>query len=1070
MIIIKLKRYFKKKFIALAFATLIMGSPQAPNAGALNNLCTKLFKPFTQNQNPNKTNREINDIEQLLISFSKGLEINPNNIDHRAAFDLYRSIKFGDPLTVLNSNTWEELSKSYKKYPNIQKEPFRNYTLETMESQYPITPELKKFLSSQLQSIGQVKSNLFQIDANTGYWKKVLQYDGKKEDFINFLNQRIPKDLRDKIINSEIVLSERAKILFTFLKNERTVLQKLGKDIRPISQAIVDLFHTIGFHDPKTIEALKNPDGIVGLEAYRHALSERDKFALKLGFDNHFDQVLNDFQVLMPTGLESNKTLPEKLRSLEDDLLKNFIIKSLSISKTVRHLSLIESPFRSCLGGSDCSSRTYLTRALDPNYHYFTLTDDSGNSSGNITIVLGKAQTKAKKEVKVAFIDKVQNVSNVDLPLMIEAVRRSVAEKDYILTLTDEMGDHNGISNTDETRLFLEKMIPTDSKTEFVKFKPHPNSLKLQDMHSRVNKNLTSRAISPIVKSGIYEHSTLTPESIDEPWHSNTLNLENIIQATYDLKKGTSDDHLKYITSMKAIESFKLKIDPEFNTIIYQWLKNPKEPFQVRKQIVIYEWLEKSKPLLSLLSYFNKNDQIQIIQNLLDTPRYKKILLDQKKQLHDLILITRENIKLRNFLMNDFIWNKRSLLQPIIERILDDQNISDQKASDLIHKIKSGLGTLNPSEIIEAQNMAQDTPIEDWIKNSLLQAYISSFNSDLNLAKAIVQCLKSKESSIRTFGLKLLEFSNHPAVITKSSLRDLESFVQSETKKNIENSTFLSLFKKLSSKRKLNQKKQKIMDLFEDSKMESFEFQPFSFPKDGITTKLGTAKDSNFFSDNERSYNVTFKQAFEMQSTPVTQLQWALMMNENPSYFKKNGKLVQLRKGLPTKINPNRPVENVSWEDIDRFIHKLNEYDPNYHYRLPTEAEWEYAAQAGTDTAYSFGDDIDQIQNYGWNSFNSQNETHDVASLLQNSYGLYDMHGNVSEWAQDWYTRSHPEFEVDPSGPSTGTFRVIRGGSWKHHPKELRSAHRSYNRPRSGNNSLGFRLVRVPLLKNTPEN
>jgi formylglycine-generating enzyme required for sulfatase activity len=182
-----------------------------------------------------------------------------------------------------------------------------------------------------------------------------------------------------------------------------------------------------------------------------------------------------------------------------------------------------------------------------------------------------------------------------------------------------------------------------------------------------------------------------------------------------------------------------------------------------------------------------------------------------------------------------------------------------------------------------------------------------------------------------------------------------------------------------------------------------------------------------------------------MQATPVTQLQWYLMTGTNPSRF--TG--AEFADGDHIKIggvamNANHPVEQVSWNDVQQYITALNtEAERLGHaerYRLPTEAEWEAAARAGTTTAYSFGDDAADLNQHGWHYGNSQNRTHAVAQLRPNPGGLSDMHGNVWEWVQDWHGRNYPAgAATDPQGPASGSYRVLRGGGWNYDAGDARA-------------------------------
>jgi formylglycine-generating enzyme required for sulfatase activity len=159
--------------------------------------------------------------------------------------------------------------------------------------------------------------------------------------------------------------------------------------------------------------------------------------------------------------------------------------------------------------------------------------------------------------------------------------------------------------------------------------------------------------------------------------------------------------------------------------------------------------------------------------------------------------------------------------------------------------------------------------------------------------------------------------------------------------------------------------------------------------------------------------------------------------------------------------NPDRPVEHVSWEDVQQFIQVLNAREGSERYRLPREAEWEYACRAGSTTAYSFGDDEGQLGEYAWYKENSRGEPHPVGRLKPNAWGLYDMLGNVWEWVQDWYGEYTAETVKDPQGPQPREDRVNRGGSWVFDAGWCRSAIRGHVTPNHRADDLGFRLLRT---------
>lgn len=193
---------------------------------------------------------------------------------------------------------------------------------------------------------------------------------------------------------------------------------------------------------------------------------------------------------------------------------------------------------------------------------------------------------------------------------------------------------------------------------------------------------------------------------------------------------------------------------------------------------------------------------------------------------------------------------------------------------------------------------------------------------------------------------------------------------------------------------------------------------------------------------SETQHKVTLTKGFYMGVYTVTQEQWQEIMGNNPSNF--NGE-------------KNLPVENVSWDDCQEFIKKLRKKDKKA-YRLPTEAEWEYACRAGTATAYSFGDKTSVLSEYAWFLDLGSLKTKPVGQKKPNAWGLYDMHGNVYQWCEDWRGDYPQEAVVDPKGPPTGEQRVQRGGSWAADPDYCRSAFSLGNPPYNRGTDFGFRL------------
>lgn len=228
----------------------------------------------------------------------------------------------------------------------------------------------------------------------------------------------------------------------------------------------------------------------------------------------------------------------------------------------------------------------------------------------------------------------------------------------------------------------------------------------------------------------------------------------------------------------------------------------------------------------------------------------------------------------------------------------------------------------------------------------------------------------------------------------------------------------------------------------------------------GGTFQMGRnpGEQDSFAAGEAPQHQVTITSGFWLGKYEVTQAQWAAIMGDNPSHFQ----------GGSYGNTNNRPVEMVSWDTITQtFLPALNAA-ADMTFRLPTEAEWEYACRAGNSTPstrYYWGDDAtySQIGTYAWYYSNSGNQTHAVRTAgttgHPNAFGLYDMNGNVWEWCQDWYGDYPSTAVTDPTGSPTGSSRVLRGGSWDDPATNCRSAYRLTYGPSFSNSTFGFRLA-----------
>jgi len=222
--------------------------------------------------------------------------------------------------------------------------------------------------------------------------------------------------------------------------------------------------------------------------------------------------------------------------------------------------------------------------------------------------------------------------------------------------------------------------------------------------------------------------------------------------------------------------------------------------------------------------------------------------------------------------------------------------------------------------------------------------------------------------------------------------------------------------------------------------------RPHFVPIKAGTFLMGSPENEEGRLDREDLHQVTLTQDFEIADTPVTQAQYEAVMGSNPSKFQESG--------------PDAPVEQVTWNDAVAFCEKLTAEDPEWIYRLPTEAEWEYACRAGTKGRWNV--DGADLKDLSWYDENSEKKTHPVRQMQPNAWGLHDCHGNVLEWCQDWFTEHlGSEAVKDPQGPESGDDRVLRGGSWSSFAQYCRSAIRYGRGPGDRFYYDGFRPVRM---------
>jgi formylglycine-generating enzyme required for sulfatase activity len=991
---------------------------------------------------------EIRDLKAFAQAMTEGMLLQPGQDD---LFEVYRKLYFGDPNTSVNDNTLKSVTDILKKHPELQKPHFREYEISTAEKVYETPESLAKYLRSQIQTAGEVRSNLFQIEANLGFWKKVLDYQdpdmpyaikqmqsklGKdspaadkeayrtakstfesavKKRFETYLKHLISKANRDLLAvlkSDEVDYREKARALFATLRYIQEWMEKEGRNTLAIRQAMVDLVHTVGFGNQATQVLLKSKNALDRIEGLKKVLDERDTFAMELTGENqwHFHELQASLKIDFPTGLSKNENPHQTIQRLEQEVLTGRFITKPKETIRVRSLSIQEAPFRSCLGGSDCSTRSYFSKALDPNYIYFTMTDAGFHSSGHATVVLGKAKNPLSGQMeKVAFLDKLQNVPNQQIPNFLQAISMSLAERGYKLGVPEDVGNHNGLSNLDTIRYFVANEILPKLSQKLTKFVPHPNQYNLENGFSRAYKKLTVKIYEPIAVDGDTE---IRPGREYESFvASQSLNKNKLIQDLINLRDSQDpNDVLKYVTSgqvVSQLEKLGLFSVKEFEKSLGKILERQDLPFNIRKQAAFEALLIKAEPNLNKLSLDFKNfDETERTQVSSEIRQWSKSSDKRRKKFAD---------SLTDIWYDALSKGDIKTLEAFVALKLFDINTRDESGFSTLHR---------------AIHMGQKTVVEWLIANPNLDLI---YKDDL--------------------GLTVVDFAR---LLGKDEIANLIEKRRPESK----------------SRKRLEVK---------ERNAEKTALYPNGTPIVDFVKIPG----GKFRMGDDEKVTVTITKPFEIMSILTTQkmwrdtvnlinlhLPWKYNLNADPSYFK--GKM-------------NNPVERVSHKDIENWIRAVNElsildnpqvqkamaeifpgHKKGYYYRLPTEAEWEYVARMrGLSTGdYSHGNTDKNLGKYAWYFGNARSKTHPVGlkkPIMINVKPIYDIHGNVWEWVSDRFDDNLPG-GVDPQGPADGPFRVLRGGSWMVTDSYyIRSGARLGILPKLRSEDIGFRLVRTRL-------
>ena len=590
----------------------------------------------------------ISNLTEFAQAVTKNAEF-ANSKEQARLFQLYKTQFLGKEDI---ERTLEDVMDITDKYPELSKPALREQILTLEQRNYEPPQSLREVVQRLKNSAHQFQAQVFQPSANIGFWQRLLMPLKKEEltglskqekkakqkehkaQFREYFDQVLTPEDHKILKNDSINNIEKTVSVYRILDRIRNQMIEEGRDVQALSQAMVDLVHTSGFRNPHYISMLKSHNALDQIRGLEQILNERDIVATRLNFENHFSELINSLNVNHPIGSTKKENLSQILSDIQREIQNSpYTVAGQQVFR-VRALSLQESPFRGCLGG-DCSTREYFNLGLDPNFIYFTLTNEEFQSSGHITVVLGKARSeKEKSRMKIAFVDKIQNVPQVMILPMLETVRLSLEELGYRLGLPVDVGDHNGLSNSDTIRAYMESEVNPLFTHQLTTFKPHKNKY---DFYRGYSTAYSSPKLLEFerwegdfkVEAGEIHTGSKIPEE---------LQVKDLYQEILSLKDSNKEeDQIQFINQLELLTEIEgLDLSQDFAVdYLKSKIKDRQVSFKVRKKalytLISFGEVEKQDTLHWMTNHFSENEQTALvgeISNWIDSnEEYKKIFM-----------------------------------------------------------------------------------------------------------------------------------------------------------------------------------------------------------------------------------------------------------------------------------------------------------------------------------------------------------------------------------------------------------------------------------------------------------
>ncbi|MCB9027269.1 MAG: ankyrin repeat domain-containing protein [Bdellovibrionaceae bacterium] len=597
----------------------------------------ELSKPEFREYQVSTVLREYNPPE-ILKSFTEGLIRSASQLKSNL-FEAHSNLEF-----------WMELT-NYK-YIELPERPKLDSLHEQIKSEEIKVNPNQKIISELKEQMKSLRNE---------YSKKLQK---RKAIFLRFMRRYLFSQADIAFLRKkEVSAHEKAKLIYKVLDRIYKYLENKEQDAgdnsnnsdnsnnvedktKHIRQVMADLVGVVGLFNPAIVLQLKSTSGLERLKGLRSLLAEADELSMELGFDGHYTELLKNLNVPNPSFYLEDPKIVEVLKEISsakntnNDKNKSYQMLSFDTKMLflqeyleaetykqdyqevpidnlrVRALSIEEAPFRSCLGGGDCSSRTYFEKALDPNFNYFTITDTNHRSSGHATVVLGSAKfvnpdTKETEGLNIAFLDKLQNVPNEQIPFFLEAVARSLKDNGYYLGIPKDLGDHNGLSNESPTREFVYREILPKLNYEAKGFRVHPNSYEFKNEYSRaydqlelkIYESLPQKQETQIKPGPIYKQKPLDADV--EP--------QQLAQGFLKLKDSENeDDLLRFIKGgafVNILSKFGIYSKDEYLKELSKIINDPNRTFKLRKQSYFALCLDRGE-LLSKFDFTKPEKQM----------------------------------------------------------------------------------------------------------------------------------------------------------------------------------------------------------------------------------------------------------------------------------------------------------------------------------------------------------------------------------------------------------------------------------------------------------------------------